>query len=127
MGYAFILEPRHAGWRCLPLVSPDQETLEHVASRVRLLFSDSQGLLSCFPGTSAAKVNATIANFELPTGSGRGQITVALGFNYATGHFLDNEKGTNFLTIQGDAIIEFLLGRHGSPAHTERTFAKLKC
>ena len=98
-----------------------------MASRVRLLFSDTQELRWYHPGKSAAKSNATELNFELPTGSGRGQVTVALGFNYATGHFLDNEKGTNFLTIQGDAIIEFLLGRHGSPARTERTFAKLKC
>jgi hypothetical protein len=56
--------------------------------------------------------------------------SVALGFNYATGHFPDNEKGTDRLKqlkINGDAITEFLLGRHGSPAHTERTFAKQDC
>jgi hypothetical protein len=56
--------------------------------------------------------------------------SVALGFNYATGHFPDNEKGTDRLEqlkINGDAITEFLLGRHGSPAHTERTFAKQDC
>jgi hypothetical protein len=55
---------------------------------------------------------------------------VALGFNYATGHFPDNEKGTNRLeqlAINGDARTEYLLGRHGSPARTERTFAKQAC
>jgi hypothetical protein len=113
MGYAFILEPRHAGWRCLAIVSPHQETGEHVASRVRLLFSGSQGNLWYRPGRSAAKANATISNFELPTGSGRGQIPFPIPVDSDSRAPPAIVQTRKRLIVKGDAKIKFFLGRQG--------------
>ena len=128
MGYAIILEPRHAGWRCLPIQHPDQETGEHVASRVRLLFSEFQGIFWYHPAKSAEKVYATEQNFDASDRKRKGQNHQwQSGSSTPSGSVQTRKTEESFLTIHSDAIVEFLLGRHGCPAHTERTFAKLKC